>query len=126
MSNQGDEAILEEICDHIINHWNLKVSIKTKTPLREMFPEPKNKWLLSIWRYGHADISIFKHNKLVAVIEPGGWHYHLKDEKQLLRDKKKDKLCELNNVNCLRVVNDIVNYLDLPKTKKLIRKYIYG
>lgn len=122
---QGDETILEKITDYIINHYNLKVSTKTKVPLRELFPEPKNKWLLSIWRHGHADIAVYRHGKLACIIEPGG-SYHLKDDKQKLRDKKKDRLCEVNNVNVLRLINSITKYMDLLVTKKLFKKYIYS
>ncbi|MBA7512716.1 hypothetical protein ES705_04724 [subsurface metagenome] len=31
---QGDEEIIEKITDYIINHYNLKVSIKTKVPYK--------------------------------------------------------------------------------------------
>jgi len=123
---QGDELIIEKISDYIINKYNLKVSIEIKKPLRELFPKPESKGLHSIWSYGHTDISIYRHNKLVCIIEPGGWHYHLKDKKQILRDKKKYILCKNNNVKVLNVVNDIVDNLDLSITKRLFKKYIYG
>jgi len=123
---QGDEEILEKINNYIINVYKLKVSIKTKKPLRELFPEPKDKWLLSIWSHGHADIAVYRHGKIVTIIEPGGWFYHLKDPKQKSRDKRKDRLCEVNGVNVLRAVNDIIDNLDLPVTKRLFKKFIYG
>ncbi len=122
---QGDEEILEKINNHIINHWNLKVSIKTKVPLKELFPEPKNKWLLSIRQRGHADIAVYRHGELKCIIEPGG-SAHLKDSKQMSADKRKDRLCKLNSVNVLRLMNSVINCLDHPKTKRLFKKYIYG
>ena len=125
-SMQGDEGILEKIINQIINVWKFKVSIEIKIPLRKLFPEPENKWLSTMWSHGHADIAVYRHGKLVCIIEPGGWFYHLKDKTQKLRDKRKDKLCEINGVNVLRAVNDIVDNLDLPVTKKLFKKYIYG
>jgi len=123
---QGDEKVLEKINDYIINVYKLKVSTETKKPLRELFPKPENKLLSTIWSYGHADIAIYRHGKLACIIEPGGWFYHLKEPKQKSRDKRKDRLCEINGVNVLRAVNDIVDNLDLPVTKKLFKKYIYG
>ena len=124
-SVQGDELIIEKISDYIINKYNLKVSIETKKPLRELFPKPENKWLSTIWSHGHADISVYRHGELKCIIEPGG-SAHLREARQISADKRKDRLCKLNGVNVLRLMNSVINCLDHPKTKRLFRKYIYS
>lgn len=123
---QDDKAIIKNLHSHLISEFP-RLEFKIKIPLRELFPEPDNRWLKSFWKNNsHADISVFRHNKLVAIIEPGGW-YHAKDEKQKVRDSKKDKICKINKVNCLRIFNNVVNNdLNNPKFKKLLKKYFYG
>lgn len=122
---QNDEKIIEKLYSHLTNKFP-RLGFKIKIPLKKLFPEPENKWLKSIWSYGHADISVFRHDKLIAIVEPGGW-YHAKDERQKIRDSKKDKICKINKVNCLRIFNDVVNNnLDNPKFRRLSKKYFYG
>lgn len=123
---QSDEEIIEKLYCYLKKTFNPRLRFEIKKPLRELFPKSENKWLLSIWNYGHADISVSRHNRLICIIEPGGW-YHAKDEKQKIRDLKKDKICKINKVNCLRIFNKVVeNDLDNPKFKKLLKKYFYG
>ncbi|GAH78270.1 unnamed protein product, partial [marine sediment metagenome] len=44
-----------------------------------------------------------------------------------IRDSKKDKICKINGVNCLRIFNDVVNNnLNNLKFRKLLKKYFYG
>jgi len=122
---QNDEIIIEKLYSHLISEFP-RLRFEVKIPLKQLFSEPENKWLKSIWSYGHADIVAFRHGKLITVIEPGGF-FHLKSNKQKLRDRKKDRLCELNNVNVLRLVNSIVdNGMCNKKFKKLLKKYFYG
>lgn len=121
---QGDEETLDIILNHLINNY-LRLQFKLKISLRELFPEPENRYLKSIWKYGHADISVFRHGELVNIIEPGGIH-HLQNDKQRLNDLKKDKLCKLNGVTCLRIMNNVVDHLDDSITRKLFKKFFYS
>ena len=119
---EGDEDILDLIGDWLTA--NFRVTIRKKVPLRELFPRPEQKYLLNEWGYGHADLSIYQHGRLNCIWEPGGSN-HFRDEAQKLRDQRKDKLCEMNGVNCLRTPNSIVDQLHMKICKDLVRKYIY-
>jgi hypothetical protein len=123
---QNDEVIIEKLYSHLISEFP-RLKFKVKIPLRELFPEPKNKWLKSFWNNNsHADISVFRHDKLIAIVEPGGW-YHASDKKQKIRDSKKDRICRENKVSCLRIFNNVVNNdLDNPKFRKLLKKKFYS
>jgi len=123
---QNDNEIIEKLYSHLTNEFP-RLKFKIKIPLKKLFPEPKNKWLKSFWgNNSHADISVFRHNKLIAIVEPGGW-YHASDKKQKIRDSKKDKICKINGVNCLRIFNDVVNGdLNNQKFRRLLKKKFYG
>jgi len=121
---QGDEEIIEKLLSYLRQNFP-RLKFRSKVPLRELFPEPKGRYLKSIWNHGHGDICVFRHNRLVCIIEPGG-SAHFKDEKQKDRDRRKDKLCRENGVNCLRVSNSFVNYFSKLITKKLLKKYFYS
>lgn len=122
---QNDEAIIEKLYSHLNTNFP-RLKFKVKISLKELFPEPENKWLKSFWsNNSHADIAVFRHDKLVAIIEPGG-SAHFKDEKQKVRDSKKDKICKENRINCLRISNSVINYLNKRITRKLLKKYFYG
>lgn len=122
---QGDEEILETLSSWITD--NFRVTVGTpNTPLKELFPEPEKQHLKKfVENNSHADLPILRHDKLVCIVEPGGFA-HFSDKKQRIRDKKKDAICRINNVNCLRISNDVVNHLHKTETKRLFRKYIYG
>lgn len=127
LKEQGDEEIIKKLHQYLLDNFNPKLEFKVKESLRNILPEPESRWLINMWRFGHADISVYRHGKLVCIVEPGGWHYHLKDKKQMLNDRKKYILCKENGVNLLRFVNDVVeNNLELIKTKRLFKKYFYG
>lgn len=122
---QGDEGTLDIICNHLTSNFP-RLQFKLKIPLKKLFPEPKNRYLKNFWgNNSHADISVFRHNRLVCIIEPGGYH-HFKDEKTQIRDDKKDKICHINGINCLRIANSVTQHLNLKITKRLFRKYFYG
>jgi len=122
---QNDEAVIEKLYSHLNANFP-RLKFKVKIPLKELFPEPEDKWLKKFWsNNSHADIAVFRHGKLVAIIEPGG-AAHFKDKKQKVRDSKKDKICKINGVNCLRIANSVINYLDEKITRKLLKKYFYG
>jgi len=121
---EGDEKVLEKLVSYLEETFP-RLKFKVKVPLRELFPEPDSKWLKSIWQFGHGDIVVYRHGKPVCIIEPGG-NAHFKDEKQRDRDRRKDKLCRENGVNCLRVSNSFVDYFSKSITKKLLKKYFYS
>jgi len=123
---QNDEKIIEKLYSHLVNEFP-RLEFKIKIPLKKLFPEPENKWLKSFWKNNsHADIVVFRHGRLVAIIEPGGW-YHASNGKQKRRDLQKDLICQENRVNCLRIFNNVVvNDLDNLKTKRLLKKKFYG
>ncbi|MBA7553049.1 hypothetical protein ES705_45634 [subsurface metagenome] len=122
---QNDEKIIKELYSHLINEFP-RLKFRIKIPLKELFPKPENKWLQSFWNNNsHADIAVFRHSILTCIIEPGGF-FHISDPKQKIRDSKKDRICTENNVNCLRLINSIVNDLDNSKFRKLLKKYFYG
>ena len=123
---QNDEEIIEKLYSYLIKDFS-RLKFKVKIPLKILFPKPENKWLQSFWNNNsHADVAVFRHNKLVCIIEPGGWH-HAKDKKQKVRDSKKDKICQENRVNCLRIFNNVVNGdLGKPIFRKLLKKNFYG
>ncbi|MBA7558228.1 hypothetical protein ES705_51023 [subsurface metagenome] len=122
---QNDEAIIEKLHSYLISEFP-RLKFKVKIPLKKLFPEPKNKWLKSIRSYGHADIAVFRHGRLITIIEPGGF-FHVSDPKQKIRDSKKDRICRENKVNCLRIFNNVVNGdLGNPKFRRLLKKKFYG
>lgn len=121
---EGDEEVIEALYGHLVNNFP-RLEFRKKVPLKKLFSEPDSRWLRSIWKYGHGDVAVYRHSKLVCIIEPGG-SYHLKDQTQKVRDQKKDKLCTINGVRCLRVTNDFVNHFDKKQTKRLLKKHFYG
>lgn len=93
-----------------------------KEKCKDIFPKPINKLALDAWNNETADIAIFRHDKLAAIINLS----KPEDKKQILRNKGIEDLCKANNVNFMVVDRSIVNHLDNPKTKKLFKKLIYG
>lgn len=124
MEKQGDEEVLETLSSWITD--NFRVNVKMKVPLKELFPEPEKQHLKRFWNNNsHADLAIFRHYRLLCIVEPGGFA-HFSDKKQKTRDKKKDAICRINKVHCFRIANSIVKHLDLPVVKRQFRKYFYG
>lgn len=122
---QGDEEVLETLLAYLKSVFP-RLEFGLKEPLKDLFPEPESRYLQSFWQNNsHADITVRRHGHLVCIVEPGGFA-HFKDEKQKIRDKKKDKICELGKVNVLRVGNEILKHLGKPVTKKLFKKFFYG
>jgi len=67
-----------------------RLSFEVKKSLKDLFPEPKK--FKGFWKHpwAHADISVFRHGKLVCVVEPGGFQ-HLTDKDQVKRDRKRNQ-----------------------------------
>ena len=113
----------EELAEYIRRIWPM-FEVKTKVPLRELFPEPEKLGMKRLWNYGHADVAVFKDGKLIAVLEPGGAHHF--DEQQAARDRRKYMLCKLNNVTCLHFVTGLPERLSKRKFRNMIRKALFA
>lgn len=121
----GDEEIVNPLRDWLTINLP-RLTFGPKTRLTELFLQPQRRNLRDFWKAGsHADIPVYRHGKLISIVEPGGNH-HFKDSIQIHRDKKKDKICKDNGVTCLRIANSVLNYLDKKQTKRLFKKYFYG
>jgi len=117
---------IEKLKELINKFWKDKFTFKKEVPLRELFPEPKNKNLNHIWKYGRADLAVFKNGKLIAIFEPGGFH-HLKDKKQIQNDILKYKLCKLNKVSCCHFTNATLEKLKSNREKrKFLGSYLWN
>lgn len=121
---QGDEEILETLLCYLHKAFP-GLDFDQKIKLNQLFPEPESDYLRRFWKLAHADITVYRHGKLCCVLEIGG-KAHFSDKIQKLRDSKKDKLCKLNSINCLRVSNSFLNDLAKPMSKRLLRRYFYG
>lgn len=113
----------ETIKAYIEQKWSRLFCVKLEVPLKQVFNEPENSGLKHIWRYGSADLVVFRGNKPVAIIEPGGAHHF--DEKQSLNDRRKWKLAEQNGVRCLHVMNDVMDSLSKRKWRALIGSFLF-
>lgn len=127
MEKQGDEATLEKLKTWI--ETNLPVTVGMKVPLKKLLPKSEKKHLERFRTdNSHADLAVFRHLKLVCIIEPGGTA-HFSDKKQRTRDKKKLALCLENNIEFLPLANGSIDISGGPKTqklKKLLKKKIYS
>lgn len=108
---------------YIEQKWSRLFSVKLEVPLKQVFIEPENSGLKHIWRYGSADLVVFRGSKPVAIIEPGGAHHF--GEKQSLNDRRKWKLAEQNGVRCLHVMNDVMDSLSKRKWRALIGSFLF-
>lgn len=93
--------------------------------LCDLFPEPENKGLKHIWRYGAADLVVRKNGRVVCIIETGGSH-HFEDEKQQKNDARKWKLCEINNVRCVQMINGMQKGLSNRQWRNLLGRFLFG
>jgi len=101
-----------------------RLTFLVKKSLKEIFPEPSK--YKSFWshKWAHADISVFRHNQLVCIIEPGGFQ-HLTDKKQMVRDKKKSFICEENEVSFLPLMNITLKEREKRNFENLLRRNFY-
>lgn len=121
-----DPRITEEaktIQEYIETTWGKHFTTMLERPLRELFPEPENASLRHIWRYGSADLVVYRGGKPVAIIEPGGAHHF--DEKPSLNDRRKWKLAEVNDVKCLTMMNGLMGRLSNRKWRDLLGSYLF-
>ena len=112
-----------KIRDYIRITWP-KFRIEVGIKLSVLFPEPENVGLKNIWKYGHADISIYRRERFICLIEPGGSHHF--ENKQSLNDRRKWKLAEINNVRCVHLLNGLLERLSKRQFRKIIGGVLYG
>lgn len=119
------EIITEDIklIERYINNTWKQFNIRKEVRLNDLFIEPENPGLNHIWKYGSADLVIYKNNKPICIIESGGSH-HFK-EKQRLNDRRKWKLAEQNSVRCLTMMNGLMQRLSGRKWRALLGKYLF-
>lgn len=104
--------------------WGRHFTTELERPLRCVFPEPESNGLRHIWRYGSADLVIYREGKPIAVIETGGAHHF--EEKQSRNDRRKWKLCEINNVRCLTMMNGLMERLSKRQWRNMVGRYLFG
>jgi len=119
------EIITEDIkqIESYINRTWKQFATQKEVRLRKLFPEPENKGLKHIWKYGSADLVIYKNEKPICIIESGGSQHW--EEKQSLNDRRKWKLAEQNGVRCLTMMNGIMQRLSNRKWRGLLGKYLF-
>lgn len=91
--------------------------------LYDLFPEPKNKGLRHIWKYGVADLVVFWNVHPMCIIEPGGCQHFEKHQHK--NDGRKFKLAELNNCRCIHMMNGLMNNLSKRSLRKLIGGFLW-
>lgn len=116
-----DEVLKLE--DYIHSQWNF-FQTELEVPLKNIFQEPENNGLQHIWQYGSADLVVRRNNKILCIIEPGGGHHF--EEKQSLNDRRKWKLCDINNVSMLSLMNGVFDRLSNRQKRKLLGRYLFG
>jgi hypothetical protein len=79
------------------------------TVLSSVFPESENVGLRHIWKWGSADLIVYRHGKLICLIESGGSHHW--EEKQSPNDRRKWKLAEIIGIRCLTRMNGMMGSL---------------
>lgn len=112
------------IAGYIDDMWPGKFRVSLGERLAQLFPEPSNIGLRHIWKYGEADIAVYRKKRLVAIIEPGGSHHF--DEKQAKNDRRKWKLADINGVTCLMLMNGLQPQLSNRKWRSLIGRALFG
>lgn len=114
---------IKQIEKYINNTWK-QFTTRKEHPLKELFPEPENVGLKHIWKYGSADLVVYRDNKPICIIESGGGHHF--EEKQSLNDRCKWKLAEQNGVRCLTMMNGLIQRLSKRKWRALLGRYLFG
>ena len=120
------EIITEDVrqIEKYINTTWRRFNTEKEVKLSKLFPEPENKGLRHIWKYGSADLVVSKDGKPICIIESGGSHHW--EEKQSLNDRRKWKLAEINGVRCLTMVVGMKKRLSNRKWRALLGRYLFG
>jgi hypothetical protein len=120
------ELITEDIrkIEAYINATWPRFATQKEVRLSKLFPEPDNTGLRHIWKFGSADLVVYRDGKPVSIIESGGTHHF--EEKQSLNDRRKWKLAEINGVRCLTMMNGLMEGLSKRKWRLLLGRYLFG
>ncbi len=114
---------IREIEKYINVTWKNFTTVK-EVKLNLLFAEPENTGLRHIWKYGSADLVVYRNNKPICIIESGGGQHF--QEKQNLNDRRKWKLAEQNNVRCLTMINGLMHGVSKRKWRALLGRYLFG
>ena len=114
---------VRQIEKYVNNTWK-HFTTEKEVRLSNIFPEPENRGLRHIWKYGSADLVVYKEGKAICIIESGGSHHW--EEKQSLNDRRKWKLAEKNGVRCLTMMTGIKQRLSNRKWRALLGRYLFG
>jgi hypothetical protein len=119
------EIVTEDIkqIEKYINKTWRRFTTQKEVRLNKLFPEPENKGLRHIWKYGSADLVVYKDGQAICIIESGGSHHW--EEKQSLNDRGKWKLAEKNGVRCLIMMNALKQRLSNRKWRSLLGRYLF-
>lgn len=96
---------------------------RLEVPLKELFLEPENKGLQHIWKFGAADLCVYRNDKLVCIVEIGGGQHF--DEKQARNDRRKWKLCDINGVKCVGFMNSALQKSSNRSIRKVLGSRIF-
>lgn len=120
-----EQIISKEVVEleaYINKTWP-KFTTQKEMALRDLFPEPENRGLKHIWKYGTTDLVVYRSSVPICILEPGGSHHF--EKKQMKNDARKFKLAELNNCTCLHLMNKVISNLSKCKLRKLIGGYLW-
>lgn len=122
MKQQPTEEVIK-LNEYIKSKWKF-FQTQLEVPLSKIFPEPENNGLKHIWRFGSADLIVYRDGKPVCIFEPGGQHHW--EDRQSLNDRRKYKLCEINKVRCLHLMNGVLDKLSNTQKRRLVGRYLFG
>lgn len=120
-----EQIITKEVIEletYINKTWP-KFTTQKEVALRYLFPEPENIGLKHIWKYGSADLIVYRKSIPICILEPGGAQHF--EKKQIKNDARKFKLAESNNCRCLHLMNNIIDNLSKQQFRKLIGGYLW-
>ena len=110
---------------YINTTWGKHFTTQVECPLKELFPKPENSGLNHIWKHGSADLVVRRKDGTIACIIEAGGGQHFK-EKQSKNDARKWKLCQINGVKCLMMMNSVFSDLSKRKWRQLLGKYVFN
>lgn len=110
---------------YIEDKWGHLFRVELEMRMKDLLPEPTKKYLRSIWSLGSADVAVFnkRTDKLICILEPGGVQHY--DEAQWKRDMRKEKLCNMNGVGCLKVMNGTMERVAKRTWRTLVGSFLF-